>query len=91
LKYDACGKVFFMFENVIPIIEQIVNDRSVPRNIRTKCEDSIKILKDEKQDIAIRVSTVISNMDEISNDPNIPTYTRTQIWNIVSILEGIQK
>jgi hypothetical protein len=80
-----------MFENVIPIIEQIVNDRSVPRNIRTKCEDSIKILKDEKQDIAIRVSTVISNMDEISNDPNIPTYTRTQIWNIVSILEGIQK
>lgn len=91
MKYDACGKVFFMFENVIPIIEQIVNDRSVPRNIRTKCEDSIKILKDEKQDIAIRVSTVISNMDEISNDPNIPTYTRTQIWNIVSILEGIQK
>jgi len=91
LKYDACGKVFFMFENVIPIIEQVVNDRSVPRNIRTKCEDSIKILKEEKQDIAIRVSTVISNMDEISNDPNIPTYTRTQIWNIVSILEGTQK
>jgi uncharacterized protein (UPF0147 family) len=80
-----------MFENVIPIIEQVVNDRSVPRNIRTKCEDSVKILKDEKQDIAIRVSTVISNMDEISNDPNIPTYTRTQIWNIVSILEGVQK
>jgi hypothetical protein len=80
-----------MFENVIPIIEQVVNDRSVPRNIRTKCEDSIKILKEEKQDIAIRVSTVISNMDEISNDPNIPTYTRTQIWNIVSILEGTQK
>jgi len=91
LKYDACGKVFYMFENVIPIIEQVVNDRSVPRNIRTKCEDSIKILKDEKHDIAIRVSTVISNMDEISNDPNIPTYTRTQIWNVVSILEGIQK
>jgi uncharacterized protein (UPF0147 family) len=80
-----------MFENVIPIIEQVANDRSVPRNIRTKCEDSIRILKDEKQDIAIRVSTVISNMDEVSNDPNIPTYTRTQIWNIVSILEGLQK
>lgn len=91
MKYDACGKVFYMFENVIPIIEQVANDRSVPRNIRIKCEDSIKILKDEKQDIAIRVSTVISNMDEVSNDPNIPTYTRTQIWNIVSILEGTQK
>ena len=80
-----------MFENVIPIIEQIVNDRSVPRNIRTKCEESIRILKDEKQDAAIRSSTVISTLDEISNDPNIPTYTRTQIWNIVSMLESAQK
>ena len=80
-----------MFENVIPLIEQIVNDRSVPRNIRTKCEDSINILKDEKQDIAIRSSTVISTLDDISNDPNIPTYTRTQIWNIVSLLESVQK
>lgn len=80
-----------MFENVIPLIEQIINDRTVPRNIRTKCEDSIKILKDDKQDNAIRINTVISSMDEISNDPNIPMYTRTQVWNIVSILESMQK
>jgi len=30
-------------------------------------------------------------MDEISNDPNIPMYTRTQVWNIVSILESMEK
>jgi uncharacterized protein len=83
--------VFAMFENIIPFIEQVVNDRTVPRNIRTKCEDSIKILKDEKQEVAIRVNTVISTMDDISNDPNIPTYTRTQVWNIVSALESMQK
>ncbi len=80
-----------MFENVIPLIEQIVNDRTVPRNIRAKCQESIEVLKDEKQDVAIRINTVISNMDEISNDPNIPMYTRTQVWNIVSILESMQK
>jgi uncharacterized protein len=80
-----------MFENVIPYIEQIANDRTVPRNIRTKCEESIKILKEEKQELAIRINTVISTMDEISNDPNIPTYTRTQIWSIVSALESVQK
>jgi len=80
-----------MFEKVIPFIQQIVNDRTVPRNIRTKCEESIQILQNEKEDVAVRISTVISNMDEISNDPNIPMYTRTQIWNIVSILESLQK
>jgi len=80
-----------MFENVIPLIEQIVNDRTVPRNIRAKCQESIEILKNNGQDIAIRINTVISNMDEVSNDPNIPMYTRTQVWNIVSILESMQK
>jgi uncharacterized protein (UPF0147 family) len=80
-----------MFEEVISFIQQVANDRTVPRNIRSKCEESINILKDEKEDIAVRVNTVISNMDEISNDPNIPMYTRTQIWNIVSALESMQK
>lgn len=80
-----------MFENVISLIQQVASDRSVPRNIRTKCEDSVKILQDEKEDPAIRVNTVISSLDEVSNDPNIPTYTRIQVWNIVSLLEGVQK
>ena len=80
-----------MFEDVIPLIQQIANDRTVPRNIRSRCEDSIKTLQNEKEDLALRVNTVISSMDEISNDPNIPIYTRTQVWNIVSILESMQK
>ena len=80
-----------MFEEVINLIQQVANDRTVPRNIRTKCEESIETLKDEKEDVAVRINTVISNMDEISNDPNIPTYTRTQVWNIVSIMESMQK
>ena len=80
-----------MFENIIPLIQQIANDRTVPRNIRTKCEDSIKILQNEKEDFAVRINTIISTMDEIANDPNIPTYTRIQIWNIVSALESMHK
>ena len=80
-----------MFEEVINLIQQVANDRTVPRNIRSKCEESIDVLKDEKEDTAVRINTVISNMDEISNDPNIPTYTRTQVWNIVSIMESMQK
>ena len=80
-----------MFEEVINLIQQIANDRTVPRNIRAKCDESIEVLKDEKGDAAIRINTVISTMDEVSNDPNIPMYTRTQIWNIVSIMESVQK
>jgi len=80
-----------MFESVIQMLEQVSKDRTVPRNIRLKCEESMKILQNEKEEIAIRINTVISMLDEVSNDPNIPMYTRTQIWNIVSLLESEQK
>ncbi|MGL6298455.1 MAG: UPF0147 family protein, partial [Methanobacteriaceae archaeon] len=35
-------------------------------------------------------STVISMLDEISNDPNIPIHARTLIWEILSKLESIK-
>jgi hypothetical protein len=35
----------------------------------------------------VRISTAIHILDEIINDPNMPMYTRTQIWNVVSMLE----
>lgn len=81
-----------MFEQIIPLLQQVAADRTVPRNIRTKVEDSVKILQDNKEDIKVRATTVISTLDEVSNDPNIPMYTRTQIWNIVTALEAsVQK
>jgi uncharacterized protein (UPF0147 family) len=73
------------------MLEQVSKDRTVPRNIRLKCEESIKILQNDKEELAIRINTVISMLDDVSNDPNIPMYTRTQIWNIVSTLESEQK
>jgi uncharacterized protein (UPF0147 family) len=80
-----------MFEDIIVMIQQIADDRTVPRNIRDKCTESVKTLEDQKHPADIRVNTVISYMDEVSNDPNIPMYTRTQIWNIVSMLEAMHK
>ena len=84
-------EIGLMFEKIILLIQQIANDRTVPRNIRTKCEESIKILQNDNQDKAIRINTVVSTLDDISNDPNIPMYTRTQVWNIVSTLESMEK
>lgn len=69
------------------LLDEIASDRSVPRNIRAMIEEAKASLNDEKSDIAVRINGAISLLDEASNDTNIPTYTRTQIWNIVSMLE----
>jgi len=80
-----------MFEDIIPLLKQIAEDRTVPRNIREKVETSIRALQDGKEDVKMRINTAVSNLDEVSNDPNIPMYTRTQVWNIVTALEAKHK
>ncbi|MCD6368113.1 MAG: UPF0147 family protein [Candidatus Aenigmarchaeota archaeon] len=80
-----------MDENeIIKFLSQIAEDRTVPRNIRKGCKECIETLKDESEDMSIRINACISILDELSNDPNIPSYTRTQVWNIVSMLEALQ-
>ena len=75
---------------IIQALCQIKDDRTVPKNIRSSCEECVNDLQNGQDDISVRLSTCISTLDEVSNDPNIPSYTRTQIWNIVSMLEALQ-
>jgi hypothetical protein len=79
-------------EPVIKLLTEIIEDRTVPRNIRAAVEEAKKELT-EKSDNTwdIRLSSAISILDEIINDPNMPMYTRTQIWNIVSMLEAVKR
>lgn len=74
-------------ENINKLLEEINNDRSVPRNIRNMVVEAKNFLSDEKQEMPIRINSVISILDDVSSDPNVPVYTRTHIWNIVSLLE----
>jgi uncharacterized protein len=73
--------------SLFKILEEINQDRTVPRNIRTAIENVKASLSNDKLETAVKINNAISILDEVSNDPNIPTYTRTQIWNVVSILE----
>ena len=73
------------------LLDEINEDRTVPRNVRNMVTEAKKHLNNEKEDMAVRVNAIVSILDEVSNDPNIPTYTRTQIWNIVSLLEIMNK
>jgi len=73
-------------ETISKLLDEINDDRTVPRNIRNMVQEAKDNLNG-KQELAVRINAAISLLDEVSNDSNIPTYTRTQIWNIVSMLE----
>jgi len=76
-------------ETIVNLLEEVAEDRTVPRNVRSVVQEAKVNLEDKSKDMDVRLNSVISNLDEITNDPNIPMYTRTQIWNIVSMLESL--
>ena len=77
-------------EQAIAILKTISEDFTTPRNIRRAAKNSIDALQDESLSPAVRAANAISILDEISQDPNMPVPTRTKIWQVISILEGIK-
>lgn len=72
------------------VLNRVAEDNTTPRNIRRTAKQASDILLDESLTIAARAANAIDLLDEISQDPNMPMYTRTRIWNVISFLEGIR-
>lgn len=78
-------------KQALELLEKILNDRGVPRNIKKSIEESIDGMKDPEESDTVKLSTLISILDEASSDPNISVYARTKMWNVVSKLEELNK
>jgi len=73
----------------IEILERILGDDSVPRNIRRVVENIKIILLKKDETASVRGAMAISKLDGISNDPNMPLHIRTMVWNLAGQLERI--
>ncbi len=71
-------------EEITEILEDILSDRTVPRNIRAQIDTAISKVK---QNTDTSLSEVIYLLDDISNDMNMPEQTRTDIWHVISLVE----
>ena len=76
-------------KQAIDVLLQISEDRTVPRNIRERAIESKEELEKTAEDLTVRVDKALQFLDEISEDPNMPVYTRTQIWGLVTLLESV--
>ena len=70
-------------------IEVLLNDNSVPRNVKAALDEARKALE-QGESYSIKASNATYKIDEVSNDINLPPYARTVIWNILSLLESIK-
>ncbi len=77
-------------EEIAGNLDRLSEDYAVPSNVRKMLKEASNSLKNENEDIQVRINTAISLLDEASNDPNLARFTRTEIWSIASQLETFQ-
>lgn len=74
-------------EKVADEIERVVDDDSVPQNVRDSLREALNHLRDTERGTSERAAGAMNVLNEASNDPNLPTHVRTMIWNVSGELE----
>ncbi len=76
-------------EEISDMLENLVNDNTVPKNIRKALSEArTRIDSDEEKNV--KVSAAIYLIESITEDINMPPHARTQIWAIISALESVK-
>jgi uncharacterized protein (UPF0147 family) len=78
------------FSKVDYLLNGMINDRGVPRNIKRVASKGIEELKREDDSPAVLASSVMYMITDLSQDANIPFHSRTTIYRIISLLENIK-
>jgi uncharacterized protein (UPF0147 family) len=78
------------FKAIFETLSELVDDVSVPRNIRRGAQSAKDALAKPKVARDVRIASAVYVLDDLANDPNLPTHGRTAIWSIISGLESLQ-
>jgi uncharacterized protein (UPF0147 family) len=76
---------------VIQLLNEVLKDRFTPRNIKQAVNNALQALNDESNELSVRASIAISELEKIIDDPNMPYYIRTLLFQAISKLEEISK
>jgi uncharacterized protein len=77
-------------QRVFDSLAELADDLSVPRNIRRGAQSARDALAKPRVALDVRIASAVYVLDDLANDPNLPTHGRTAIWSIISSLESLQ-
>ena len=78
-------------KEAIDTLNLIVSTNSTPKTIKKSVTDLVIDLVKEEYSLSVRAANTISLLDDVTQDPNMPSYVRTQLWQAVSKLESIRE
>ncbi len=74
---------------IVESLSQLADDLSVPRNVRRGAQSAKDELAKPRVALDVRIASAVYVLDDLANDPNLPTHGRTAIWSIISSLESM--
>ncbi len=78
-------------KGAIHALNEVVANPSTPKMIRKSITDLVTELLTDEYSKSVRAANAISVLDDITQDPNMPSYVRVTLWQAVSKLEGIRE
>lgn len=78
-------------KGAIDTLNQIASNPSTPKTIKKNITDLLVDLENKEYSMSVRAANAISMLDDITQDPNMPSYVRVTLWQAVSKLEGIRE
>ena len=78
-------------KGAVETLNQVASNNSTPKTIKKSITDMVVDLKSEEYSLSVRAANTISMLDDVTQDPNMPSYVRTQLWQAVSKLESIRE
>ena len=76
-------------QEITQMIALLVNDVTIPKNIRKALTDATERLKTDEE-MNVRASAAVYLIESVSDDINMPAHARTQLWAILSRLESLK-
>ena len=78
-------------ESALQTLNQLATSHSTPKNFKKTISDLIIEWQTDEYSISVRAANAISTLDDITQDPNVPSFVRTTLWQAVSVLESIRE
>lgn len=75
-------------KQAINALEELQEDSETPKNLKTKIESTISLLQMDGES-SMKASQALSHLEEATEDSNMQPFTRSQLFNIVSLLEVV--
>ena len=76
-------------DEVQELLDALLQDASLSKNIRAILVEIAEELRDTKN-IELKINSALQKVEDLSLDPNLSPYVRTQIWNLTTLLESSQ-